>query len=376
MGIRIAVVGGGIGGLTTARALNTVGLPCVVLERAGVPRETGYGIQLGPDGARLLPNLGVHLDGTAVRPVTRELRRWSDNTLLSRETLPAPYFTLPRSELHRLLSADVPVRHGTPCAGVTETPDGVTLELADGGTLTADLVIGADGLHSVVRAAVGADEVRCSGSSAFRAVVRRDAPPRVVVWLGPGQHCVAYPIAPGLLNVVATVGVPGGPRPLPADPLPAYHDWHPDVRQLLAAGRTPSAHGLFDRPPLARWHTRRIVLVGDAAHPMLPYRAQGASLAIEDATTLAACLASGPLEDATDLARALARYDALRRPRVAAVADAVRAAARDHDLPDGPDQQNRDRRLAEEPAAVPINPAPPPEAAPPPGAAPRVGADR
>ena len=328
--MRIVVVGAGIAGLATAHALAAVGLRCVVLEQADAPREDGFGIQIASAGARRLPQWGLSLDSFAVQPVARELRRWRDGALIARVPLAAPYYATRRSDLSRVLRAGVPVRYGAQCVGISET--GAVL-LSDGSCRPADLVIGADGLRSVVRGALSSDSVRRAGASAWRAVVRVDevrwwsGSPRVIVWLGPGQHCVCYPIAPGLLNVVA-VGS-------------SFDDWHADVRALLDAARSPVRHDLFDRAPLARRVSGRIALVGDAAQPMLPYLAQGASQGIEDASALAACLASE-----TDVPAALARYDAVRGPRAAAVAEAVRVAAREHHLPDGPEQRVRDRRLA------------------------------
>ncbi|WP_051571070.1 FAD-dependent monooxygenase [Cryptosporangium arvum] len=315
--MRIVVVGGGIAGLATARAL---GVPCVVLEQGSPP--SGYGLQLGPAAVRLLERWGVDLS-FAVRPAFRELRRWDSGALIARTPLEAPYAAMRRADLHRALGAGVPVRRAR-CVGVSDA-----VHLSSGRSVPADLVVGADGLRSVVRRAVAADEVRTSGVFARRVLVRAPwpDPPRVRVWLGPGQHCVSYPIAPGVLNVVA-VGS-------------SFDAWHADVRELLARGRAPVRHELCDRAPLPRRVAGRVALVGDAAHPMLPYLAQGASQALLDADALASCLAAAPSIDA-----ALARYDAERTPRATALAEAVRRAGIDNHLPDGPEQRARDQRLA------------------------------
>ncbi|MFG1924609.1 FAD-dependent monooxygenase [Cryptosporangium sp. NPDC048952] len=319
--MRIVVVGAGIAGLATARALASVGLSCVVVER-GV-RTSGYGIQLATAGAQLLEQWGVDLS-FAMRLSERELRSWRSGELIARMPLEAPYCAMRRVDLHRALFPGGVVRGGR-CVGVS---DGA-VHLADGNTLAADLIIGADGLRSVVRRAVSADQVRSAGASAWRAAVRApwSDPPRVRVWLGPGQHCVCYPIAPGLLNVVAVGSF--------------FDDWHVDVFQLISAARAAVRFELFDRAPLASRVAGRVALVGDAAHPMLPYLAQGASQAILDVAALAVALA-----ESSSVEAALLRYDAIRTPASAEVADAVRIAAHEHHLPDGPEQRSRDRRLA------------------------------
>ncbi|GGM73602.1 FAD-dependent monooxygenase [Dactylosporangium sucinum] len=315
----IAVVGGGIAGLTTALALRAEGLPCTVLERSDAPSAGGFGIQLAPNAGRVLDRLGLGpaLDAVSVRPVARELRRWDDGRLLARTELGeaatrrygAPYRLLLRSELLRVLASacTAPVRHRHRCIGVEEFRGGVELRCSGGARHRAAAVIGADGLHSAIRGCIAVDDERPTGFAAVRALVPDDpGEPRIAVWLGPGGHCVTYPVGGGLRNVA-------GILPDDADPAIFFAGWHADVRSALAGG----VHGaLLDRPPLPKWHRGRLAVVGDAAHPMLPFLAQGAAQAIEDAAAVAAALRGTGGFDA---------FEALRRPRVDRVIAAVDA---------------------------------------------------
>jgi salicylate hydroxylase len=357
---RVAVIGAGIGGLSAAVALARVGVHCEVFERYRTANDTGGGIQLSPNAVAVLHGLGLGpaLTGS-VRPQARELRRWQDNKVIGRVCLGpaaeqrfgAPYYTLRRAALSRaLLAAAGPrtVRFGRRCVGVRNDGDGVLVQFHDGSEHRADAVIGADGINSVVRDAVHRDVPRYSGHIVYRAVFPAEragwlgSPPRVVVWLGPGRHCVVYPVDGGRsLNLVATA-----PQPVPptavrevagSDLLAAYSGWNPALRGLLAVAGRLDEHGLFDRPPLPAWHHGRVVLLGDAAHPMLPFIAQGAAQAIEDADSLAAHIHESD---------GFLCYEAERRSRVERVSALARAGLHDHHLPDGPEQQLRDSRLA------------------------------
>lgn len=357
--MRVAVVGAGVGGLVTAASLAREGVPCVVFEQAGGAPEVGGGIQISPNGARVLHQLGLEpaLRAVAARPAARELRRWRDGRLIGSIALGAaaaarygaPYYALRRTDLCRmLLRVAGTVRFGQRCVGLDESASGVRLRFAGGDAYDADVVIGADGIHSVVRRALASDTPRFTGHAVYRALVPAArlpwlaGPPRVMVWLGPGQHCVCYPAGgSGAVNLVATVEAARPPdgytRGDAAQLAGAYAGWHPHVRALLTAADRLVHHGLFDRPPLPRWQRGRIAVVGDAAHPMLPFLAQGATQAIEDAATLAAHLRDPD---------GLARYEELRRPRVDRVLAAVRESADGLHLADGPRQRLRDRRLA------------------------------
>jgi salicylate hydroxylase len=359
-GIRIAVVGAGIGGLSVAAFLARAGIACAVYERAVALGEVGAGIQLSPNGSRLLHRAGLttHLRAAAIRPAAIEVRRWRDNGTVARTELGAaceaeygaPYYTLHRSVLYRglldLVTGTDPdaVRPGHRCVAVHEYPDRVDLRFADGSSAGADLVIGADGLHSVVRGALTGDGVRFAGLTVHRGLVRADRVPaltaesRVLIWLGPERHVVCYPVAAGWVNVVAASGcrTEAGPGP---DPLgSAFAGWHRAVREVLTEVDAWTRWPLYDAAPLARWRTRRIALVGDAAHPLLPLGAQGANQAVEDAAALAACLRSG----LADVPAALQRYERVRIPRLARVRAMVRDNTVNHHLPDGSRQRLRD----------------------------------
>ena len=352
----IVVVGAGIGGLTAALALGRAGVRCAVVERSAALPGTGGGIQIPPNASAVLHRLGLApaLAG-AFRPAAREVRRWADDTLIGRTRFdfPDPYYTVRRATLCRALLAAVRRVHGPDavsfglrCVGVSDRGEDVVVRLDDGTARVADAVVGADGLHSSVRAQLGTGPVRYSGHSVYRAVLPsgragRLAPATVVVWLGPGRHCVAYPVDDGGVNLVATVPSPVPPsrvREVAAgEVLSAYTGWHPAVRGLIALATRLDHHGLFDRGDLSAWHRGRVVLLGDAAHPMLPFVAQGAAQAIEDAEVLASVI---------DRPDAFARYEAARRSRVARLAELARAGAAEYHLPDGPRQRERDSRLA------------------------------
>lgn len=370
-GPRIAVVGGGIGGLALALCLRQQGLDADVFEGASELREIGAGIQLGPNATRVLDHLGLttRLDEVAVRPLSGDLRRWEDGRLLTRQplgpdveaTFGFPYVHVHRVDLHNLLYDEVgtsSVHLGRRAVGVEPRGAGATISFADGSSASADVVIGADGIHSMVREALwGPESPRFSGSAVWRGLVpatsvtHLDLPVVSCATLGPDRHFVHYYVAAGrLVNWVAvaptetwTLESWTAPAHL-NDALEDYEGWNPTVRGLMTAvGDAPVYRwALYDRDPLPRWGEGPVTLLGDACHPMLPYMAQGAAQAIEDAAVLAGCL-----RHIDDGPGALARYEDLRRERTARVQAAARANETMFHLPDGPDQHARDARLAE-----------------------------
>lgn len=366
---RIAVVGAGIGGLAVAAALRRQGIDCEIFEQAAQLGEVGAGIQVAPNAAMLLHRLGMaeRLEQVAVRPGATEMRRWDDNCLIARITLGnacsrrygAPYYTIHRADLHQALSELVPmasVNLGRRCTGVTDLDDDVELRFETGGSWRGDVVIGADGIRSAVRAALVPDEPIFSGQIMYRGIipakrVRHLAdPPNVRLWLGPQQHCVCYPIAGGrLLSFGATAysgdtkqenwTVAGRIEDLAA----AYHGWHDEVQRLIAALDEVRRWALHDRDPITGWRSKRVTLVGDAAHPMLPFMAQGANQAIEDAFALAKCLGAVAR---TGIPACLTRYQEVRAPRTAEVQCISRENGRLFHLSDDRAQQERDRSMS------------------------------
>ena len=371
----IAIVGGGIGGLAAALFLRRAGINVTVYEQADALREVGAGLVVPPNMVRPLLRLGLGdaLQRVAVRlDAAWEFRRWQDGRVLFTqpmgEACRALYgvdcYVAHRADLLQVLQAALPSEHvrlGHRCIEAIPRGDGVQLRFArraaDDVVVHADAAIGADGIHSAVRAAVVPQvAARFSGLCAFRCLVDAAHAPAMALrpvqtlWLGAGRHFVHYPISAGrLVNIVAIV--PAGdwqqeswtaPGRL-ADLRAAFDGWDARVLQLIDSASQTMRWALVDREPLARWTDGGITLLGDAAHPMLPFFAQGAAQAIEDAETLAACLAGVGREA---LLAALQRYESMRRPRAGRIQLMSRGREVRNHLPDGPLQQQRDAELA------------------------------
>ncbi|UUV31547.1 FAD-dependent monooxygenase [Amycolatopsis roodepoortensis] len=366
--LRVAVIGAGIAGLTVAAALSRQGIRCEVFEQTRHLREIGAGIQLAPNATRVLRGLGLgdFLGVVAVRPEAIEMRRWDDNQVVARTTLGKeceelygdPYYTAHRADLHRGLLELLPagtVHLGRRCIGIEENTDEVVLRFADGFTTTADVVIGADGIHSAVREVLLADSPEFSGQTIYRGLVPADrlpfllTEPKVVLWLGPEQHGVCYPVSAGkLISFGATTPAAdwrteswtaqGSVTELAGQ----YAGWNPEFQQVLSAAEAVNRWALHDRGALTTWSTDRVTVVGDAAHPMLPFMAQGANQAIEDAIALAGFL-RGATPDSTGAA--LKQYEELRNPRTRDIQQNSRANAKVLHLPDGEEQRERDSEL-------------------------------
>jgi salicylate hydroxylase len=349
------VVGAGIGGLTAALSLARAGREVLILEQAAQLGEVGAGIQLSPNASRVLYSLGLReqLEACAFRPQAVEARS-SVGRLVFREKLGAyaisrygfPYLHLHRADLHALLTeavtADprIELRLGGRCDRVSSDSISASAVLVGSGErLETELLIGADGIHSAVRESLlGSAQPRFTGNVAWRALIPVDElsgtkpPPVAGIWMGAGAHVVMYYLRRGeLVNVVAVVEQTGweveswSERGNPNELRAAFAGWNSTVTGTLAAVKPEACFrwALLDRPPLPSWSGGRIVLLGDACHPTLPFLAQGAAMAIEDAATLSRCLAT----DASS-AEALRRYEALRKPRTSKIQRVSRLNAR------------------------------------------------
>jgi len=327
----ILIAGGGIGGLTLACALRKAGLSATVFERAEALRPVGAGITVQMNAMAALRSLGL-ADAVAEAGATvtsAATLRHSGQTLarmpfeeLQRE-FGVPMIAIHRARLQAVLLAQAGEEHvhtGRAVKGVHDEGQKVSVELSDGSTATGDLLVGADGLHSVVRREVLGDApLRYSGYTSWRGVAKAASlvEPGIVseTW-GPGARFGIVPIGHGEVYWFATVNAPAGGRDEPgrarAHLLERFGGWHAPIASLLEA--TAEEHlvrtDINDRPPVTRWSKGRVTLLGDAAHPMTPNMGQGGCQAIEDAVVLAGCLARE-----ADVPAALAAYERRRIER-------------------------------------------------------------
>jgi salicylate hydroxylase len=350
---RVLIAGGGIGGLAAAIVLGRRGIDTAVLERSCFTDETGAGIQLGPNATRKLQALGAldAIEPHAFRPEAIRIfdglsgRKLASLALGSavEQRYGAPYFTLHRADLHAALRSvadsldTIALQPGFEVAAVETQGGKVVAQDVDGHEVNGSGLIGADGLWSTIRNLVMPEaSLRFTGATACRAVLPRHglpspfAAPIVGLWLGPKRHLVHYPVRGGeMLNVVAVTqggsALEGWNRAASAETLRAgFARWAKESKSLLDRVDAWHSWSLYGLVRAGRWSIGQLALLGDAAHPLLPYLAQGAALAIEDAATLAACIAARP----GDLAGAFVRFEALQRPRADRVARVSRRLGR------------------------------------------------
>ncbi len=373
--LRIVIVGGGLGGLAAALFLRHAGMQATVYEQMPRSSEVGAGIVVAPNMVRPLARLGLQgmLEAFAPRlEAAWEFRRWQDGRVLSVQPMGqeclrlygAHCYVAHRGDMLAMLRQALPdegLRLGQRCVALHQSDAEVqiTLHGRDGAQTraVADVVIGADGIHSAVRLQVAAaDEARFSGLCAWRCLVPAEHAPAMALrpvqtlWLGAGRHFVHYPISGGrLVNLVAIV--PAGDwrdeswtaEGALADLAREFEGWDERVLQLIASANQTKRWALFDREPLPHWTQGRVSLLGDAAHPMLPFFAQGSAQAIEDAEALAQCLSDA---SAAEVPQALQRYESARRPRATQVQLMSRGRELRNHLPDGPEQEQRDAELS------------------------------
>lgn len=349
--LSVAVVGGGIGGLSAANALVRHGVDVTVFEQAAQLGEVGAGVMTTPNSIRLLSRMGfgaeierlgvritdesayMRLDGSKVGPI-----KTGDTS--------GEYGVhgMHRADLLSILASGLPgdvVRAGHQCVGFSQDAEKARLFFANGAEFEADAVVAADGIHSrLQREAVEPAEPVFSGMVAYRGLVAADRVPGWrrdvhLVWMGEGKHFMVFPVRSGtLLNFVGFL-----PSDYPAREswsghgdaaalAAAFAGWDPRIETLLAQVENPFWWGLFDREPLPRWTNGRLGLLGDAAHAMLPHLGQGVNQSIEDGVALASLLAAS---DRTAVPSALAAYESLRRPRAVKVQLGSRANGRRYD---------------------------------------------
>jgi salicylate hydroxylase len=366
--LSVSVIGGGIGGLAAALSLLQAGFDVHVYERARELSEVGAGIQVSPNASRVLHGLGLgdELARMGVRPLAFHQRRWDDGRTLLRaplgdtmvEAFGFPHYQTHRADLLASLVEALPADRlhvGHRFERLEDRGDRVEAHFANGATVEVDVLVGADGIHSDVRTALfGPAEPVFTGCAAYRGLVpaerlrHLDLEVTAQIWMGPAAHFVHYFVQrKRLVNFVAVVeqdswtGEPWTDRGELADALAAFAGWHPQVREIIGAVDETFIWALFDRPPLPRWTKGRATLLGDACHPMLPFMAQGAAQGLEDGATLTACL----LHHA-DVPRALQRYERLRLPRATKIQAMSTENKHRFHLPDGPEQEERDARMA------------------------------
>jgi salicylate hydroxylase len=341
---RILIAGAGIGGLTAALALLREGHQVHLFEQAHELREVGAGVQLSANGTRVLIELGLRaaMERIVCAPAGKEIRLWNTGQTwklfdLGESSIArygAPYWMVHRGDFHAALrdpvlrSTPEAIRTGASAVGFEQTESAITLRLATGERVAGDALIGADGVHSTIRRQIfGASGAQFTGLIAWRGLIPMQLlPPHLqrlvgVNWNGRGGHVVTYPLRRGeILNFVGVLERDdwrieswterGSIEECARD----FAGWHPDIQTMIHAIDTPYKWALLGREPLERFSVGRATLLGDAAHPTLPFLAQGANMAIEDAMILARCLTAYP-----DIPTALRAYEAARVTRTAAI---------------------------------------------------------
>ena len=352
MSKKILIAGAGIGGLCAALALAKRGFKVELFEQAATLSELGAGLQLSPNAMQVLNELGLGepLRALAFSPSNATMRHYQSGAEyvsipLGKQCISrygAEYLHVHRADLQQVLHQSaldfgVHIQLNAQVIGYQQAANGVQLLLANGEPIPGDVLLGADGIRSRIHTQMlGQTEAQFTGQVAWRGTIPTARLPKGLVkpnanlWVGPGRHFVSYYLRCGtVLNFVAVEERSnwtqeswhqrGDLRQLRG----AFSDWHPQVSEVLAAADECFLWALFDRPPLAKWVDGKVALLGDACHPMLPFLAQGAAMAIEDAYVLAAML-----DRYADTATALQAYQDQRLPRTRKIQGMARANAR------------------------------------------------
>ncbi len=344
----IAIIGAGMGGLATAAALRRIGMSVTVYEQAPQFTRLGAGIQVGCNAMKVLRKLGLEqrMRSGSFYPRSWNNRDWKSGDVKfdmifgesAEEKFGAPYLLAHRGDLHAALASAVPdecVRLSHKLTGLDETAEGVRLNFAHGATSVADAVVGADGVHSIVREILfGQSPVIFTGRIAYRttypaSLLNGERIDDCTKWWGEDRHIVIYYVKPDRSEVYFVTSQPEpefrieswSAKGNVSDLRKAYAGFHPQVETVLAA--CPDVHkwAIVDRNSLERWADGKVTLLGDSCHPMTPYMAQGAAMAIEDAAVLSRCLEGIERDQIADSFR---RFEATRRERTSRVQDTSR----------------------------------------------------
>jgi salicylate hydroxylase len=364
---RVAIVGGGIGGLAAALALERRGAETIICEQSPALSEVGAGLNLTPNAVKALRSLGLEDKVYSIGAGSEFLmiRSWQSGRTISRmhrgefrRKFGAPNVGVHRADLLEILSEALrttEIRLNARCVAVEGRARDAVARFADGSEIEADIVVGADGIHSAVRDSLfGADAPRFTGCICWRGMAAADAIPRDInvaegaMWLGPHGHVVHYPVRRGeLINIVAHFDSDAWTEESwtrqcdVSEVMTTYADWNSMLTRLYPCSTRWFKWALYDRDPLPRWNSGRATLLGDSAHAMLPYLGQGAAMAIEDGCVLAAMVA----RHGDDLDAALTDYERLRLPRTKAAVLGSRARARENHLTSRWAQLKRDVTL-------------------------------
>ena len=379
--MKVLIAGGGIGGLAAAAALLQRGVDVEVYEQARELREVGAGIQISPNGNRVLDALGVFetLRSLSCDPVRKEFRLWNSGrpwpmfslgkTVV--EQYGYPYLTVYRPDLHGTLAERVralkpdAIHLDSGVAGLSQDAEGVELRLKNGQSIRGDALIGADGVRSVVRNTLwGPTDPEFSGMVTWRSLIPMENLPEHMqtpvgsTWIGPGGHVVTYPLHKSrIMNFVATMegrswNHPGQSAPGTTEEcLQDFAGWHEDIHTMIRLSPSLLKWALARRDPIPQWTQGRVSLLGDAAHATLPFLAQGAVHSIEDGMVLARCLEGVSADGA---AAALMRYEKARIERTSKMVRGATANTERFHSPELATEESAERYLQREWSQSPI----------------------